>query len=36
MPLLGLIGNNPNVRFDPRKFNWLGSSSSYANDDYLD
>jgi tripartite-type tricarboxylate transporter receptor subunit TctC len=35
MPLLGLIGNNPNVRFDPRKFNWLGSSSSYANDDYL-
>jgi tripartite-type tricarboxylate transporter receptor subunit TctC len=35
MPLLGLIGNNPNVRFDPRKFNWLGSSSSYANDAYL-
>jgi tripartite-type tricarboxylate transporter receptor subunit TctC len=35
MPLLGLIGNNPNVRFDPRKFTWLGSSSSYANDAYL-
>ena len=35
MPLLGLIGNNPNVRFDPRKLNWLGSSSSYANDAYL-
>jgi tripartite-type tricarboxylate transporter receptor subunit TctC len=35
MPLLGLIGNNPNVRFDPRKFSWLGSSSSYANDAYL-
>jgi tripartite-type tricarboxylate transporter receptor subunit TctC len=35
MPLLGLIGNNPNVRFDPRKLTWLGSSSSYANDAYL-
>jgi tripartite-type tricarboxylate transporter receptor subunit TctC len=35
MPLLGLIGNNPNVRFDPRKLIWLGSSSSYANDAYL-
>jgi tripartite-type tricarboxylate transporter receptor subunit TctC len=35
MPLLGLIGDNPNVRFDPRKLTWLGSSSSYANDAYL-
>jgi tripartite-type tricarboxylate transporter receptor subunit TctC len=35
MPLMGLIGNNPNVRFDPRKLTWLGSSSSYANDAYL-
>jgi tripartite-type tricarboxylate transporter receptor subunit TctC len=35
MPLLGLIGNNPNVRFDPRKLTWLGSSSSYADDAYL-
>jgi tripartite-type tricarboxylate transporter receptor subunit TctC len=35
MPLLGIIGNNPNVRFDPRKLTWLGSSSSYANDAYL-
>jgi len=35
MPLLGIIGNNPNVRFDPRKLIWLGSSSSYANDAYL-
>ena len=35
MPLLGIIGNNPNVRFDPRKLTWLGSSSSYANDDYI-
>jgi tripartite-type tricarboxylate transporter receptor subunit TctC len=35
MPLLGLIGGNPNVRFDPKKLTWLGSSSSYANDAYL-
>jgi len=35
MPLLGIIGHNPNVRFDPRKFTWLGSSSSYANDAYF-
>jgi tripartite-type tricarboxylate transporter receptor subunit TctC len=35
MPLLGIIGNNPNVRFDPRKLTWLGSSSSYADDAYL-
>jgi tripartite-type tricarboxylate transporter receptor subunit TctC len=35
MPLMGIIGNNPNVRFDPRKFTWLGSSSSYGNDAYL-
>jgi tripartite-type tricarboxylate transporter receptor subunit TctC len=32
MPLIGLIGNNPNVQFDPRKFTWLGSSSSFAGD----
>jgi len=35
MPLMGLIGNNANVRFDPRKLTWLGSSSSYGNDAYL-
>jgi tripartite-type tricarboxylate transporter receptor subunit TctC len=35
MPLLGIIGHNPNVRFDPLKFTWLGSSSSYANDAYF-
>src|SRR5229473_4283193 len=35
MPLIGLIGNNPNVQFDPRKFTWLGSSSSFANDAYV-
>jgi tripartite-type tricarboxylate transporter receptor subunit TctC len=35
MPLFGLLGNNPNVQFDPRKFSWIGSSSSYANDAYV-
>ena len=35
MPLIGIIGHNPNVRFDPRKLTWLGSSSSYANDAYF-
>ncbi|HVY57785.1 MAG TPA: hypothetical protein VHA77_08060 [Xanthobacteraceae bacterium] len=35
MPLLGLIGDNANVQFDPRKLTWLGSSSSYGNDAYL-
>jgi tripartite-type tricarboxylate transporter receptor subunit TctC len=32
MPLIGLIGNNTNVQFDPRKFTWLGSSSTFAGD----
>jgi tripartite-type tricarboxylate transporter receptor subunit TctC len=35
MPLLGLLGADPNVQFDVRKFSWLGSSSSYANDAYI-
>jgi tripartite-type tricarboxylate transporter receptor subunit TctC len=35
MPLMGLIGGNKNVQYDPRKFTWLGSSSSYANDAYM-
>ena len=35
MPLVALLGGDPNVQFDPRKFTWLGSSSSYANDAYL-
>jgi tripartite-type tricarboxylate transporter receptor subunit TctC len=35
MPLLGLLGNNSNVRFDPRKFTWLGSSSNFSNDAYV-
>jgi len=35
MPLLGLLGGNSNVRFDPRKFTWLGSSSNFSNDAYV-
>ncbi len=35
MALLALLGGDPNVQFDPRKFSWLGSSSSYADDAYL-
>jgi tripartite-type tricarboxylate transporter receptor subunit TctC len=35
MPLLGLIKTVQNVQFDPAKFTWLGSSSSYADDAYL-
>jgi tripartite-type tricarboxylate transporter receptor subunit TctC len=33
--LLGLIKTNQNVQYDPAKFTWLGSSSSFANDAYL-
>ena len=29
------VQGNPNARFDPRQFTWLGSLSSYANDAYL-
>jgi len=35
MPLLGMLGTNPNAQFDPRRFTWLGSSSSFANDAYI-
>src|SRR6516225_1549484 len=35
MPLLGLLGSNSNVRFDPRRFTWLGSSSDFSNDAYV-
>jgi tripartite-type tricarboxylate transporter receptor subunit TctC len=35
MPLVGLLRVNPQVQFDVGKFNWLGSSSSYANDAYV-
>ena len=35
MPLMGMLGTNANAQFDPRKFTWLGSSSSFANDAYI-
>jgi tripartite-type tricarboxylate transporter receptor subunit TctC len=35
MPLIGLLGANPSVQFDVHKFNWIGSSSSFANDAYV-
>jgi tripartite-type tricarboxylate transporter receptor subunit TctC len=35
MPLLGLLKTAQSVQFDPTKFTWLGSSSSYADDAYL-
>jgi tripartite-type tricarboxylate transporter receptor subunit TctC len=35
MPLLGLLGGNANVRFDPRKFTWLGSASDFSDDVYV-
>lgn len=35
MPLMGVMGGNPAVQFDPRKFIWLGSASSSANDSYM-
>ena len=34
VPQLALAGN-PNAQFDPAKFTWLGSLSSYADDAYL-
>ena len=35
MPLMGVLKDNPNVQFDPRKYTWLGSPSSGGNDAYL-
>jgi tripartite-type tricarboxylate transporter receptor subunit TctC len=35
IPLLGILGHNANARFDPKKFTWLGSPSSYGNDAYF-
>src|SRR5436190_1154449 len=35
MPLLGLMGHNDKVQFDPRKFTWLGSSSNFSDDGYM-
>ena len=35
LPLVSVIGGNPNIRFDARKLVWLGSASSYAQDAYI-
>jgi tripartite-type tricarboxylate transporter receptor subunit TctC len=35
MPLIGLMGHNAKVQFDPRKFTWLGSSSNFSDDAYV-
>ena len=35
IPMIGLIGVNPAVQFDARKFTWLGSSSSFRDDAYV-
>jgi tripartite-type tricarboxylate transporter receptor subunit TctC len=35
LPLLSLIGGGKNVRYDPVKFSWIGSTASYADDAYI-
>ncbi len=35
MPLAGVLAGNSNIQFDPRKFTWLGSPSSFATDAYV-
>jgi tripartite-type tricarboxylate transporter receptor subunit TctC len=35
MPLIALLGINTSVKFDPRKFTWLGTSSSFDEDAYI-
>ncbi|MDB5650263.1 MAG: tripartite tricarboxylate transporter family receptor [Hyphomicrobiales bacterium] len=35
MPLMGVLGGNAAVKYDARKFTWLGSASSYQEDSYL-
>jgi len=35
IPMLGLIKTGQKVQFDPLKFTWVGSSTSYVNDAYL-
>jgi tripartite-type tricarboxylate transporter receptor subunit TctC len=33
--MIGLVGANTRTAFDPRKFTWLGSSSTFADDAYV-
>lgn len=35
MPLIAILGINSSVKFDPRKFTWLGTSSSFDEDAYI-
>ena len=35
MAMLGLLKTGQNIQFDPKKFTWLGSSSSLQNDAYV-
>ncbi len=35
MPLIAVLGGNAAVKFDPRRFTWLGSMSSYEEDSYI-
>lgn len=35
MPVLAVLGDNKNIKFDVRRFTWLGSSSSYEEDAYI-
>jgi tripartite-type tricarboxylate transporter receptor subunit TctC len=35
IPLLAVLGANAAVQFDPRKFTWIGSSSSFVDDAYI-
>ena len=32
--MIALLGTNPSAQLDPRRFTWLGSSSSFGNDAY--
>jgi tripartite-type tricarboxylate transporter receptor subunit TctC len=35
IPMIGLLKTGQKAQFDPLKFTWIGSSTSYANDAYL-
>src|SRR4029079_13555879 len=35
IPMIGVLGGNSNVRFDPNKFTWLGSPTSAQDDSYM-
>jgi tripartite-type tricarboxylate transporter receptor subunit TctC len=35
IPLLAVMGTNTGAQFDPRRFTWLGSSSSFRDDAYV-